>query len=119
MKLPDTLEPGPPSAPLVRLAWLLLGLLAAALGLLGILLPILPGIPFLILAGLCFVNVSERLHSQISRVPAMRAPMHRWQRARRGGIRQQFATALSLMALGVIETLRLIRRRFSQLESRA
>lgn len=119
MNLPHSLEPGPPSAPLVRLIWLLLGLVAATVGLIGILFPILPGIPFLILAGLCFVNVSPRLHARIARVPAMHAPMHRWQRARQGGVRHQFATALSLMALGIIETLRAMGRWFSRLRGRA
>lgn len=116
MNRSHSLQPGPASAPHVRLLWLLLGLVAGAVGLVGILFPILPGVPFLILAGLCFVNVSERLHGQLARIPAMRAPMHRWQRARQGGARHQFATAVSLMALGIIETLRLIGRGFSRLK---
>ncbi|AVV81902.1 membrane protein [Shewanella putrefaciens] len=42
--------------------FLLLGLTALALGLLGIVLPLLPTVPFILLAAFCFARSSERLH---------------------------------------------------------
>lgn len=46
-----------------RYAYLLMGWLALALGGLGIFLPILPTVPFMILAAFCFARSSPRLES--------------------------------------------------------
>ncbi len=47
----------------MKLLWLTLGLLSFALGLIGVPLPLLPTVPFMLLAAFCFARSSERLHS--------------------------------------------------------
>lgn len=46
----------------MRPLWLAAGTLAAGLGLIGIVVPLLPTTPFMILAAACFARSSPRLH---------------------------------------------------------
>ena len=93
--------------PLGRLAWGLLGVVASVLALIGVLLPVIPGLPFAILAALCFANVSPRFHARLADVPAMRGSMQTWERARHAPVRTQLTTAAGLTLLGFVETLRI------------
>jgi len=43
--------------------WLRLGLSAVALAMIGVVLPLLPTVPFLLLAAFCFARSSDRLHT--------------------------------------------------------
>ena len=47
---------------LMRCLWLGVGMIALALGTAGIVLPLLPTVPFYLLAAFCFAKSSERLH---------------------------------------------------------
>ncbi|WP_294176687.1 YbaN family protein [uncultured Selenomonas sp.] len=47
---------------LMRYLWLGVGMIALALGTAGIVLPLLPTVPFYLLAAFCFAKSSERLH---------------------------------------------------------
>lgn len=47
---------------LMRYLWLSVGMTALALGTAGIVLPLLPTVPFYLLAAFCFAKSSERLH---------------------------------------------------------
>ena len=46
-----------------RVAFMALGCISLALAVLGVVLPILPTVPFLALAALCFANSSDRLNN--------------------------------------------------------
>ena len=43
--------------------WAMLGLLSMALAIIGVVLPLLPTVPFLLLAAFCFARSSQKLHS--------------------------------------------------------
>ena len=45
---------------LIRLCWFAMGLLCIPVGLIGLILPLLPGIPFLILGVVCMVQAFKR-----------------------------------------------------------
>ena len=47
---------------MMKLVYLVLGILSTALGAVGVVLPILPTTPFLLVAAFCFAKSSERLH---------------------------------------------------------
>lgn len=63
----------------MRYIWATIGLFAVALGLLGVLLPLLPTVPFLLLAAFCFARSSERLHTWMLNHPRLGPPIQDWQ----------------------------------------
>lgn len=46
----------------MRALWLVLGIVCVGLAMIGVILPLLPTVPFLLLAAFCFARSSERLH---------------------------------------------------------
>ena len=46
-----------------KILWIILGLTGLVLGAIGAFLPILPSVPFLLLAAFCFSKSSEKLHT--------------------------------------------------------
>lgn len=61
--------------------WGALGTLALALGAAGLVLPLVPTVPFLLLAAFCFARSSERLHSWLLTHPLFGPPIQDWQRS--------------------------------------
>ncbi|AVT49222.1 YbaN family protein [Shewanella baltica] len=87
---------------LKRGLFLLLGLTALALGLLGIVLPLLPTVPFILLAAFCFARSSERLHHWLMTHPWFADPLTQWQeqRAMRKGLKRK-AMVVSALSFSV------------------
>jgi len=63
----------------MRLLWASLGLISVFLGAIGIFLPLLPTVPFMLLAAFCFARSSERLHNWLISHPAFGPPILNWQ----------------------------------------
>ena len=99
MPLPD----GPSIKGPGRYLWMGAGLIAFAVGTVGIALPLLPTVPFYLLAAFCFTRSrpewAERLHNH----PRYGPPLREW-RDRRAIGRKAKVAALIAMAVGVAAT---------------
>jgi len=58
--------------------WVVLGGLAVALGAIGVFLPVLPTVPFLILAAACFARGSPRIERWMLDHPRFGPPIRDW-----------------------------------------
>lgn len=59
--------------------WALAGGLALLLGMVGAVLPLLPTVPFLLLAAFCFARASTRWHGWLMTHPRLGPPIRDWQ----------------------------------------
>jgi len=92
----------------MRAFWLAFGLIAFGLGAVGVATPLLPTVPFLLLAAFGFSRSSDRLHGWLLNHPLFGPPVADWQR--RGVIRPKvkwLASASMLAALMVSVAFRL------------
>lgn len=64
----------------MRIFWLILGVLSLALGVVGVVLPLLPTVPFMLLAAFCFARSSDRLHDWLISHPSFGPPIADWRR---------------------------------------
>lgn len=63
---------------MIRLLLIATGLMSLALGVIGLFLPILPTVPFMLLAAVCFANASERLHGWLLSHRVFGPPIRDW-----------------------------------------
>lgn len=70
----------------MRALWFLGGALSVLLAVVGIALPLLPTVPFLLLAAVCFARSSDRWHQWLLTHPRFGPPIADWQRS--GAIRK-------------------------------
>ncbi|KCV82529.1 hypothetical protein ATO10_06291 [Actibacterium atlanticum] len=86
----------------MRLIWMLLGLCCVGLGAIGAVLPLLPTVPFLLLAAFFFARSSDTLHNWLLTHPRFGQPIIDWHE--KGAIRRPVkwvATASILLAFGL------------------
>lgn len=62
----------------MRPFWFVFGLLSCALGMIGIVLPLLPTVPFMILAAFCFGKSSPTLHAWLIEHPIYGPHIRDW-----------------------------------------
>ncbi|MGB5588769.1 MAG: YbaN family protein [Gammaproteobacteria bacterium] len=65
---------------MARTLWLMIGLSALALGMVGTVLPLLPTVPFLLVAVFAFARSSERLHTWLTTHPRFGPTLDDWHR---------------------------------------
>lgn len=63
----------------MKVIWAVLGLICIALAMVGVILPLLPTVPFLLLAAFFFARSSERLHNWLLSHPTLGPPIEDWQ----------------------------------------
>jgi uncharacterized membrane protein YbaN (DUF454 family) len=83
----------------VKFFWNIGGLASLALGVLGIALPVLPTVPFLILAAFCFARGSDRLHDWLVQHPRLGPPIRDWQEKRAISRKAKWLASLSMAAV--------------------
>ncbi|SES97731.1 YbaN family protein [Paracoccus homiensis] len=84
----------------MRVFWYLLGCVALACGIIGIALPVVPTVPFLLVAAWAFAKSSPRLQHKILSHPTYGPPVRAWQE--RGAIgRVAKIWAVGAMTAGV------------------
>ncbi|MDF1854958.1 YbaN family protein [Pseudooceanicola sp.] len=82
--------------------WTLFGLICLSLGAIGIVLPLLPTVPFLLLAAFCFAKGSETLHNWLINHKKLGPPIEGWRR--NGAISRnakRYATLSILLVFGI------------------
>ena len=94
-------RPRPHDSRLVRLACIVAGFVALALGLIGIVVPVLPTTPFVLLAAACFARGSVRLHDAMLAHRIAGPIIHEWQTHRAMPRRaKRYAYVLMLLSFG-------------------
>ncbi|MFD1160232.1 YbaN family protein [Roseovarius aestuarii] len=83
----------------MRLLWVTLGLLSLGLGIIGIAVPLLPTVPFVLLAAFCFARSSERLHNWLLTHPRFGPVIEDWNQNGAISPRIKRISTLSILAV--------------------
>lgn len=90
---------------IIRALWAAAGAIALALGVIGVVTPILPTVPFLLLAAFCFARSSQRLHDWLLNHPRLGPPIRNWQAHGAIGKKAKRLATLSVAAAFLISVL--------------
>lgn len=82
----------------MRILWIIGGVLATGLGLIGIVLPIMPTVPFMLVAAFCFGRSSPRLHAYMLDHPVYGPHIRDWNES--GAIRRKAKWLATVSMLG-------------------
>lgn len=83
----------------MRLFWAILGLISLGLGIIGVAVPLLPTVPFILLAAFCFARSSERLHDWLLTHPQFGPVIEDWNRSGAISPRVKRISTLSILAV--------------------
>lgn len=83
----------------MRIVWLILGLASFGLGIIGVFLPLLPTVPFILLAAFFFSKSSERLHNWLISHPIYGPFIEDWQRNKSIGKKAKIYATASILAV--------------------
>lgn len=83
---------------MIRALWLAAGLVALGLGIIGLFLPLLPTVPFVLLAAFFFARSSERLHGYLLKHPKFGPMLEQWEERRAISRRAKWAASISMAA---------------------
>ena len=94
--------------PIVRLMYLISGLVSLSAGVVGMWIPLIPTTPFLILASFCFARGSPRMHRWLHTRPVIGPALNEWEEF--GVIRPRAKLlATAMIAIGATISLALVR----------
>lgn len=82
----------------MRILWFGLGAASLALGAVGAVLPLLPTVPFLLLAAFCFARSSKRVHDWLIGHPVFGPPIRDWRESGAIGRRAKWLATASVGA---------------------
>ena len=88
-----------------RLLWLLVGFLALALGAIGAFVPLLPTVPFILLAAFAFAESSERMHTWLIEHNLFGGMIRDWRRYGAISLRAKIASVFTMALVLVISAL--------------
>lgn len=91
-------RPLPPPARPWRWVWVAAGVLSLACGLVGLFLPLLPTVPFVLLAAACFSRGSARLEAWLLAHPRCGPWIHAWRANRAVPRRAKYLATLMMTA---------------------
>ncbi len=91
--------------PAIRVIWLVVGILALALGGLGVVLPLLPTTPFVLVAAFAFANSSNTLHQWLLDHKIFGQLIANWQRY---GAISRSAKVLSVLSMAAVLVISLL-----------
>ena len=80
----------------MRMIWIFCGFLALGLGLVGAVLPLLPTVPFFLLAAFCFARSSVRLHEWLLTHKTFGPPITDWHQ---GGVIRRKAKVIASLSI--------------------
>lgn len=86
----------------MRWLWAIGGGLCVALATIGVVLPLLPTVPFLLLAAFCFARSSENLHNWLINHDKFGPPIEDWNRHGAISLRAKRYATLSIAAVYLI-----------------
>lgn len=90
---------------MIRILLITTGLLSLALGAVGLFLPLIPTVPFLLLAALCFANASERLHAWLLSHHIFGPPIRDWNERGAIGRNAKWFASASIVASFILAIL--------------
>ncbi|WP_375687884.1 YbaN family protein [Pseudooceanicola sp. LIPI14-2-Ac024] len=89
----------------MRAIWAICGGISVMLGVIGIALPLLPTVPFLLLAAFCFARSSERLHNWLINHEKLGPPIRDWQESGAISLKAKRLATLSVGGVFLIAVL--------------